>query len=86
MVEGSFIWDASDANLIALVAAARSNSAIDMIVTDDDITVSGTKGLHAEWAVTSGWDLDAKLTAGQECKFTLAPHGNYTNAPVRWST
>ena len=71
---------------VLIVAAAQNRTGIDMIVTDGAIATSGTKGLHAEWSVESGWDNDAKLQDGQVCKFKLVPFGNYTNAPVRWTT
>lgn len=86
LLEFEFIWDQSDTGLVALMTAMQAGSAIELLVTDDAVATSNTKGLRAEWAIESGWDNDAKLTDGQRCKVICVPHGNYTNAPVRWTT
>lgn len=85
-IEFEFVWDASDTGIVKLVTAARLGLNADMIVTDDNILVAGTIGLHAEWTCESGWDNDAKLADGQKCKMKWVPAGNYTNPPVRWQT
>ena len=87
-LEFEFIWDSSDTGLAAVVTAATTgrSTGIELLVTDDAVATSGTKGLRAEWCLESGWDNDAKLQDGQICKITAYPHGNYTNAPTRWTT
>ena len=86
MLEFEFLWDASDTGLAAVVTAMQSNGGIELNVTDDAIATTGTKGLRAEWTSESGWDNDAQLQAGQKIKAKFVPYGNYTNAPVRWTT
>ena len=86
MLEFEFIWDAGDAGIVAIVAAMQSNGGIELLVTDDAVATSGTKGLRAEWTSESGWDNDAALQAGQSVKAKFVPYGLYTNAPVRWTT
>lgn len=85
-LEFEFIWDASDTGIAAIVTAAQAGTKIELNVTDDAIATSGTKGLRAEWAIESGWDNDAKMQDGQVCKVKCVPHGNYDNAPARWTT
>lgn len=85
-LEFECIWNASNAGLVALVAAAQSGAVFEMLATDDAVATSGTKGLRAEWALESGWDNDAKLQDKQLLKFKCVPHGLFTNAPARWTT
>ena len=53
-LEFDCIWDASDTGISALVTAAQTNALIDLVCTDDAVATTGTKGLHAEWAIESG--------------------------------
>ena len=87
-VEFEFYHDASDTGLVALITAATTGraSGIELLVTDNAVATSGAKGLRAEWLIETGWDNDMKLVDGQLVKMKLTPHGNYTNAPVRWTT
>jgi len=85
-IEFEFIHDSTNTGLVALITAAQAGSVIELLVTDDAVATSGTKGLRAEWAIESGWDNDMKLQDGELVKMKCAPHGNYTNAPVRWTT
>lgn len=85
-LEFEFIHDSTDTGLVALITAAQAGTAIELLVTDGPVATSGTKGLRAEWAIESGYENDMKLTDGQVVKMTCVPHGNYTNAPTRWTT
>lgn len=85
-VEFGFLWDFAEAGLVLLVAAARDGSAIHLVITDTAIATSGARGLNAWWLVESGWDNDAKLRDGQDCKVKLVPHANRANDPVVWLT
>lgn len=85
-LEFEFIWDASDTGLAAIVTAAQAGTGVELLVTDDAVATTGTKGLRAEWCFESGWDNDAKLQDGQVIKMKAVPYGNYTNAPVRWTS
>lgn len=87
-VEFEFHHDAANTGLVALITAASSGRAtpIELLATDGPVATSGTKGIRFEAAITSGQENDAKLTDGQIIKMTAQPHGNYTNAPVRWTT
>lgn len=85
-IEFEFIHDSTDTGLVALITASQAGTGVELLVTDDAVATSGTKGLRAEWTVESGYENDMKLTDGEMVKMTMVPYGNYTNAPTRWTT
>lgn len=77
--ELNFLWDTSDANLVAFKTAfqatqAGSSGDIDLYLLDGPYT-SGSWGVFASWAVTD-MTKDNPLSGGQPVTVKLEPYGN----------
>lgn len=80
-IEFDVIWDTTDENLLALLAAYRGNLPVDLWFADGPSDASLVSGPNAEWLITE-FGTDAPLTDGYKVTIKCVPHANCSFEPV----
>lgn len=78
-VTASFIYDSSDAQIVAFKTAFDAHSVLELWALDGPYATAGSWGVHGDFNVTD-FPLTASLTDGQMVTVKMVPAGNYTNA------
>lgn len=84
-VEFKMCWDSSSADQLALRAAYRAGTPIDIWAADGPSGTSGTSGPNAEWLVDE-FSSDMPLVNGMEVHVKLCPHANCSFEPTYLAT
>lgn len=84
--DAEFLWDPSNTQLVALLENfLNANSTGDTLLIDNAANVNTATGVRCEWLIKK-WPKPLKMKDGQKIKIELRPYGNYTEAPLFYTT